>query len=61
MSSTIVKNETREEKTKRLIEQATAEIDRFVKTAPFGVIRVELSTKDGNVEWLRVNPERSFK
>lgn len=61
MSSPLAKNETKEQKTNRLIHQAAEEIKKFVASASFGVLQIQVHLNDGQIDSLRVNPERSFK
>jgi uncharacterized protein with FMN-binding domain len=61
MSSDLTKNESREQKTARLTEQAIAEIKRYVKSADFGVLQIQLHVSNGNIDSLRVLPEKSYK
>lgn len=61
MSSVREQNESKEAKTKRLIEQATAEIRRFVETSEFGVLQLQIHLNHGQIDSLRVSPERSYK
>lgn len=61
MSSDRAQNETKEAKTKRLIEQAATEIRRFVESSEFGVLQLQIHLSHGQIDSLRVSPEKSYK